>query len=148
MTSPSIELTELQTETIIPGFTRSWMFDKRIVVFRGTGVERTIVDAWVNCVKETMLQWPPNQIYLAVHDFTMKELFLTPYARKRAEELIPLSTQTPGHAAILLTPTVTAHLIRLFLRTQRRSGNDNQIFFNKADAIKWLLSKSEPRTKG
>lgn len=143
--SPSLrpgDNVESSVEQIAPGLSRSWLLNKRIVVFRLSSSSRSVADAWVECVKETMEHWPKGQPYLAIHDLTSDKVSLTPYARKRAEELIPLSAGAPGYAALLLSPTFVAHLIRLFLRAQRQQGNENQIFFNMTDAVKWLNRKA------
>lgn len=136
------EIVESPLEEIAPGLTRSWLFDKRIVMFRLSSSSREVADAWVECVKETMEHWPKGQTYLAIHDMTSDKVSLTPYARKKAEELVPLSASAPGYAALLLAPTFVGHLIRLFLRTQRQQGNENQIFFKMSEALNWLNDKA------
>src|SRR5512144_1348868 len=86
-------------EAIAPGLTRQWLCDRQIVVFRISSVSREVVDAWIDTVKATMESWPANRPYLAIHDMTSEKIALTPYARARAEELLPLAAKAPGYAA-------------------------------------------------
>jgi hypothetical protein len=137
----SSQLIESGLEQVSPDLTRSWLMNRRIVVFRATTPTRNAVDAWIACVKQTMVDWPKEQPYLAMHDFSGPKISMTPYARKRAEELAPLNTGSAGYAAIILAPTYVALAIRLFLRTQHQQGNENQVFFSRQEALEWLLSR-------
>ncbi|HLY25088.1 MAG TPA: hypothetical protein VKQ72_02035 [Aggregatilineales bacterium] len=149
--APDIAYKEESIEQIAPGLTRSWLMDKRVVLFRPGDVSRATVDAWFNCVMRTMEEWPKGQVYLAVHDLSARHLLLTPHARKRSEELLPLSAGAPGYAALVLSPTFMAQIIRLFLRAQRQQGNENQVFFSMHEAMAWLMRKAVegvPATQG
>ena len=127
-------------EQISPGLTRQWICDRQIVIFKITSVSREVVDSWIDTVKVTMENWPGNRPYLAIHDMTSDKVSLTPYARARVQELIPLSAKAPGYAAIVLPKTFVGQIIRLFMRTQRSQGNRNEIFFTVESALDWLKS--------
>jgi hypothetical protein len=92
-------------------------------------------------VKVVMGQWPATHPYLVIHDFREGNIALTPYARKRAEELIQVGVHVPGYAAILLPKSFVAQVIRLFMRMQRSRGIENQLFFDYDDGLAWLKSK-------
>ena len=79
---------------------------------------------------------------LAVHDLSARNLSLTPHARKRAEDLLPLSSGTPGYAALILSPTFMAQIVRLFLRAQKQQGNENQVFFSMREGLTWLMRRA------
>jgi hypothetical protein len=128
-------------EQIVPGMTRQWLLDRQIVVFTMTSPSRDIVDAWIDTVKATMENWPGDRPYLAIHDLTSNKVSLTPYARKRTEELLPLSAKVPGYAAIVLSRSFMAQVIRLFLRSQKQQGVNNVVFFSRQEALEWLKSK-------
>lgn len=129
-------------EQVMPGMTRQWLLDRRIVVFTMTSPSREVSDGWINTVKATMENWPSDRPYLAIHDLTSNKMSLTPYARKHAEELIPLSAMAPGYAAIILPRSFIAQVIRVFLRTQKQQGNQNLVFFSRQEALEWLKSKA------
>jgi hypothetical protein len=128
-------------EQIVPGMTRQWLLDRQIVIFTMMSPSRDVVDAWISTVKATMENWPGNRPYLALHDMTSNKVSLTPYARKRAEELLPISAKVPGYAAIVLPRSFIAQVIRLFLRSQKQQGVNNAVFFSQAEALVWLKSK-------
>ena len=52
--------------------------------------------------------------------------------------MIPLSAGTPGYAAIVLPNSLVFHVIYLFMRSQRRQGNQNESFFSMEKALNWL----------
>ncbi|MEP7288023.1 MAG: hypothetical protein ABI947_19900 [Chloroflexota bacterium] len=120
--------------------THQRLLNRQIVVSKITSVSRDVVDAWINTVKATMENWPEERPYLAIHDLTSDRVSLTPYARTRAEELIPLGAKVPGYAGIVLPKSFVAQLIRLFMRTQRKQGVHNEIFFSMEEATNWLKS--------
>jgi len=142
MVGQSTGFGDQRPEYISAGVTRSWLMNRRIVVFTVTSAARSEVDAWINCVKETMVQWPKTQPYLAIHDLTSDKAALTPYARHRTEELLPLNTGAPGYAAILMRPTLFARLVDFFLRAQSRQGNTNRIFYEIEKAKDWLIKQT------
>src|SRR5690348_14362800 len=89
-------------EELTPGLSCYWLMDHRIVVFEALAASRVVVDTWVNSVIREMANWPHDRPYLVLHDFRAKNIALTPYARKRAQDLIPISSGTPGYAAIVV----------------------------------------------
>lgn len=134
---------EMVVESVGAGVTRSWMLDRHIVVFRTPAASRAVVDAWIDSVKQTMIEWPKDQVYLALHDMSSKAMALTPYARDRALELIPLSTGLSGYAALIVPPTFVSHVIRMYLRAQRSQGNENQLFFSINAGLAWLVEQGK-----
>jgi hypothetical protein len=125
-------------EQITAGLTRQWLFDHQIVVFKPSSVTHPAIDAWIDCVKATMEQWPTNLPYLAIHDMTSDNVSLTPYARARAEELIQVSTKAGSCAALVVPRTFVGQVIQMFVRTQRKQGIHNEIFFSMQAALDWL----------
>ena len=132
-------------EELTPGLSCYWLLDHRIVVFEALQASRIVVDIWVNSVIREMANWPYDRPYLVLHDFRAKNIALTPYARKRAQDLIPISSRTPGFAAIVVGKSFVAQMIKLFMRTQRAGNIDNQLFFDYDEGLNWLKSKmNEP----
>jgi hypothetical protein len=132
---------DTSTEQLVPGLIQYWLMDRQIVVYKASAVSRLAVDTWVASVKEVMRNWPADRPYLALHEFTDKHIMLTPYARKRAEELSREPLHVPGYAAIILPQSFAAQLIRLFLRAQRFRGVENQAFFSVDGGLAWLKTK-------
>ena|SRR5437762_2535167 len=133
--------TAFTPEELTPGLLRYWQYDKQIVVYKATASSRQVVDTWIESVKQVMTAWPKTQPYLVIHDFRDNNIALTPYARARAAELIPIPVGVPGYAAILLPKNFVATIIRLFMRHQKSGGIDNQLFFDYDEGLAWLKSK-------
>jgi hypothetical protein len=131
-------------EQIAPQMVRYWLLDRQVVVYKMTSVAHQVVDAWIDTVIATMEAWPTNRPYLAIHDLTSENVSLTPYARTRAAELIPLGAKVPGYAAIVLPNSFIAQVIRLFMRSQRKQGIHNEIYFTLPAALEWLKTKIRP----
>lgn len=126
------------TEQIVPGLARYWLDDHRIVVFKATQTTRQVVDAWIDTVKLVMAEWPSDHPYLVIHDFREGNIALTPYARARAAELIPIGVHVPGYAAIVLPKSFVAQIIRIFMQNRKSGGIENRLFLNYADGLAWL----------
>lgn len=126
---------------LAPGISQYWLMDHQIVVFEATQSTRVVVDAWVNTVMDVMKNWPKDCPYLALHDFRGKNIAFTPYARKRAQELVPLSSPVPGYAAVIVPGSFVAQIIMLFMRTQKAGNINNQLFFSYDEGLRWLESK-------
>jgi len=69
---------------------------------------------------------------------------LTPYNRKRSEEVVQRTSHLYGKTAVVLRPSVISHTIRFFVENLlKRSGStfERRIFFARNVAIEWLLEK-------
>jgi hypothetical protein len=129
-------------EQLPHGITREWMLDRRIVIYSGINTPRASVDSWFEAFKEDLLAWPADRPYLVVHDLTHKNVALTPYARKRAQDMIFLRPDLKGRSALIMRNTFASHLIELFLRQQRQTPRIRHVFYNREKAVAWLRELS------
>jgi hypothetical protein len=125
-------------EQLSSGITREWILDRRIVIYAGVNPARAAIDTWYDAFKTDILAWPADRPYLVLHDLTNKNVALTPYARKRAQDMIYLRPELKGHSALLLRNTFASHLIDLFLRQQRQTARERHVFYSREKAIDWL----------
>ena len=142
ITSPSSTSSSGVDEQVSPGLTREWLCDKRVVVYTLANVHRSTIDTWIDAFKADILNWPADQTYLVMHDFSTKKVDATPYGRHRAEELLWLRRELKGRAAIVLPHTIAAALIQVFVRIAQTKGTPRvqQVFTSRDAALKWLLS--------
>jgi hypothetical protein len=129
------------SETLTPGLRRYWLMDHQIVVFEAETAYRADIDAWINGVHDVMDHWPADRPYLALHDLRASNIVLTPYARRRAQELMLVSTDGPGYAAILIANSLVGHTIQWLLRISKMGKVQLQVFFDRDEALNWLISK-------
>lgn len=133
--------TPVETEVLAPYLMRQWLLNRRIVVYKVTEATRHAVDAWIDAVKETRQLWPPDQVYLAIHEFSDVRIMLTPYARTQSSAIITEGSHAPGYAAIVVRHGVIGQAIQVFLKLQHHQLNENQVFFSYKEALNWLKSK-------
>ena len=136
--STGIMLDREDFEELTPGLSRYWLMQHQIVVYEATAAYRSVVDSWMNSVIDVMEHWPVDRPYLVIHDFRGKNLVFSPYARKRSQDLILISPQMPGFAAILIQMSIVGYAIQWFMRTAKTGSVDNRIFFNFDEALDWL----------
>ncbi len=102
-------------ERIVPGLTREWLCDGRVVVYRLADEQRATIDMWIDAFRVDLLNWPADRPILIIHDFSSRDTDATPYARQRAHELIWMRPELKGKAAIILPATVAALMIKAFV---------------------------------
>lgn len=127
-------------EQLHPNVTRFWMYRGQIVCYTITSVSRPAIDTWANASLELIKEWSPDQPYLAIHDFS--EATLTPYIRKRAEEVVlQIPKHYTGRSAVIMPRTFVNQLIRLFVTVDLVNKNkviDRQVFFRIEEAVEWV----------
>jgi hypothetical protein len=125
-------------EQLTAGITREWILDRRIVIYAGINLSRAAIDSWYEAFKADIMAWPVDRPYLVVHDLTHKNVALTPYARKRAQDMVYLRPDVKGRSALIMRNTFASHLIDMFLRQQRNTPRERRVFYTREKAIEWL----------
>jgi hypothetical protein len=125
-------------EQLAHGITREWILDRRAVIYAGINPTRAAIDIWYEAFKEDLLAWPADRRFLVVHDLTNKNVALTPYARKRTQDMIYLRPELKGFSAVIMRNNFASHLIELFLRQQTQTPRIRRIFFSHEKAIDWI----------
>jgi hypothetical protein len=131
-------------EQLSPKVYRQWIHDNQIVVYKILDGSRESVDTWVNTVVEILKATPPERPYLAVYDIA-SVLTMTPYARQRSQEIVNAGLHLEGRYALVLSSSVVAQVIRLFVRREidRQNRRFARGFFKtQQEAIQWLLEES------
>jgi hypothetical protein len=128
-------------QEIIPGLVVEWLRDRQIVTITNKGgASRVFVDTWINTVTSIMLSWPAPQPFLYLQDLSDKKNVVTTYSRQRAAALYKLRPELAGFVAVVVAPSLTAQLVRLFLRMQNRNLKI-EVFFDRKVALDWLQQK-------
>ncbi len=136
----------LHTELIVPGVTREWINERKIVVFHITDQKQAAVDAWLAATKDALDHWPEDDTPRILHHL---ERLGTPSQasytnRKIAEQhrsyFLIRKTRI---ATVLRSPTLVG-LIRVMAQvgTLSMPNNANVIpsaFSDREKAIAWLL---------
>lgn len=123
--------------------TCEWLHDGQIVVFKTTENSRPAVDAWFEMVKSVMLNWPDDEPFLAVQDFSDQRITVTPYSRAKNEELYRLRPDLQAFMAVILPKTFAAQLFQLLFRFLRRDNWQSRVFPTRHAGIQWLEMAAE-----
>ncbi len=130
-------------EKLSPTVSREWLHDRMIVVYRVTNSSRTTADTWYEAFREDLTHWPDDRPFRAMHDFTGGMVASTPYGRMRGQQMVDMRPEISGRVAILLSNSFTAHMIELFLRMQKQTSRVRGVFFDREQAIQWLIRTPE-----
>ncbi|PJF42577.1 MAG: hypothetical protein CUN55_09835 [Phototrophicales bacterium] len=118
-----------------------WAVDGRVAVLDLVLFDREAIDAWAATMDALRSIWPEDESLLVLHIAT--KVRFTPYLRHKADEIIRKSAHFSGAYAFVLQRGALGHIIRLYLRTSlevSRSPRPKAFFYQRDDAIQWLLS--------
>ena len=121
---------------ILPGLTLEKLHDGKILVWSASASTRAISAAWYEHTKKQLEDWPENQPYLAL--LNMARVILTPFARDQAKELTEIRADISGRVAVVVSPSPTGHLIRLFVNRSLPKTRERRVFFSFDEALTWL----------
>lgn len=128
-----------EPEQIAPRVTLQWLDNKQLVVYMVQSLTREATDAWVENALELFRQWPANKRILIVYDFTLcGGVALTPYIRKRAEELAIIRPEISGRVAVILPRSVGTQAARLFVLAKLKKSRVRRIFFTREEGLAWV----------
>ncbi len=144
----SIELDELKEripDVVTPNASREWLADGRIILFTVQSAKHDAIDAWADLILEASNAYPVERPWLIIHNIAVVNAAITPYARKRIDDVNLGGPQNlKGRVAIVTPQSIFARLVRLYVNTlQRNLPNLDEItmrvFFKQAEAEAWLL---------
>lgn len=131
---------EERVEVLENDLTHKWLCGGRIVAYIPATTTKATVDTWAATIEHDMANWPADQPYLALHDFS--QIGLTPYNRQRGEEVL---RQVPDHIkgrhAFVISRGILGVGLKFFGMNRFKRlcpGLEPAFFFNVADAIAWL----------
>lgn len=128
-----------ETITIGEGLTKTYRFDKQIVVYHLDTVARDVIDSGADDVLETMENWPTGHPFLVIYDIVSTKIALTPHLRHRLQGLSRAFPDLEGRAAVVLPRSVITQVFKLFVIAQNRvGGRRKQVFFTRDAGIEWL----------
>src|SRR5678815_5629625 len=76
--------------------TLEWVADGRIPVFTVGDVTRATIDTWLNLLADILRLWPTDREFTILHDVSIQNAFLTPYARERVKDLDAVNPNLKG----------------------------------------------------
>ncbi|MFW5749025.1 MAG: hypothetical protein ACOCYT_05375 [Chloroflexota bacterium] len=118
-----------------------WSDNRRICIYRMYSTCRDTVDYLIQSLVGGMLDWPQDQPYLALCDFSAPNVHVTPYLRSQSEAVFHVASRLHGRYAILLSET-PAHLVFSYFMDRmvrhRMPNLEMQHFYDQNMALDWL----------
>jgi hypothetical protein len=127
------------------GVSREWYCEDRIVVYTVRHATPESLDVWGKVATQTGVNWPHNQLYLGLHDFSQTQVPLSPKAYSLALRMAQRTTHLHGYFGGVVQRggviTIVESLLRINIlpltpRLQMR------IFFTRAAGLSWLMTKA------
>lgn len=118
-----------------------------IIEFVADDLNPSTVDAWVNTMREEVLNNPNGTITYWVHNAShMRSLNITAYFRQAIGQLISeLTAKVPlssGYTALLVPRTIFMQLVRIYVNSLPFRPHDvRMIFFDEEQAFEWLRAQ-------
>jgi hypothetical protein len=132
---------------IANGLTCEWLHDRNIAVYTFRDVSAETVDHWCMNLAEIATDWSKDQPYLAVYDFSHKDVDYSPNLRHRADQLLDeFLSGVPGRYAVVVTQGMLRRLIRLFTGDDLtgKESIERRFFFDRDESIAWVAEKLGP----
>ncbi len=135
---------------------RSWYAERCIVSYEILDISRAIVNEWANLTVETILSWPPDRPYLALHDISHRGVAMkysglhlniinpaiTDEGKERLFNLIKENTSFRGYIAPLVSIHFSGYFTRVLtakeLQRQSIPNIQHKIFTEREAALRWL----------
>ncbi len=131
---------EIMSEDLGNGMFRSWHFDKRLFVLKGTRNARSAADTWGRAMREAIEMWDTSRPFLAVHDFRI--IGMTPYNRKIAIETCRLfPADFFGRYVIIVGRGVIGYGLKYFGERDLKRlmpQFDGQVVFDYDAGFQWV----------
>lgn len=146
-----------QNNEVFAGLELEWLFQRQVVVYRLTAVTTETVNRWVDLVEKTILAWPEDKPYLAIHDVSERGVSLqyavlvsyaymnigvTPAGLKRISTIFEQDPNRYARVAIIFNSSLSGRIGKTL--THGESSADPRIeysaFYNQEMALKWLSS--------
>jgi len=137
-----MENTRQAVQTVAPNITLEWVHDGQIAVFEIRTVSRDSFDGWFQTVTKLMDTWPVDRPLLTVQDNSYPGAAFTPSLREHSRQIANRRPEVTMHTAVVLSKTLVVQFVEFFLRTMQKPNRQTRIFYNRENAIAWLMTKA------
>lgn len=125
------------------GFIRTIMDDELIVVYTFHDNQRATIDAWVEYLMKRSQEWDTRRPFLILYD--LREIFLTPYMRRKANEISAIrQLDLVGASALVLSDSLMARIMIRFIKRDMRKPKYHStfdVFLDYEQAVTWLRNQ-------
>ena len=133
MTAPALP----QTKTV-SGFQFHREYNDKILVFTVSDTSRQTIDAWITTTSTLVQNWPDDEPFFSLQDFSLRKTGPSPYSRAQAKKSTEAMKDKRGYIAVAMPKTITSQLLRLVWRGTNQNKTQMRVFANYALALAWL----------
>jgi hypothetical protein len=126
-----------------PRYTKTWLADGQVLVYRFENTTTRTVDAWAADLIQEFESWPPDRPWRLMLDIRLRGNVVSPYALRRAREIARLRPELPGRLAILIGSRLAAQIISIALRGAPNLYRQRSFFVSEPMAVAWLMEASK-----
>lgn len=128
---------------LTPKIGQRWYADGKIVAFYLQDIGRSTLDDWAHHAGQSLLDWDDDLPFLNLQDFSaVNILTVTPYLRKKTNEITGLRPDKAGRTAVVLPNSAfMLTILQAFLRLLGKSQKtrERRIFTAHDEAVQWLM---------
>lgn len=141
MNTPAKTPIAAYTETISNSLELHWFHERRIFIFSLQDISRDTIDQWTILLATFKDEWPLDQPFLTMADFShVKNFTLTPYIRAKIEPIMQSHADKAGRTAVVVPKIFTAQAVEMFMLSSpiRQEHRQRQLFYTVAEGLSWL----------
>lgn len=144
------------SDKILPGFTREWYYNRRVVMFKVTAANDEIVNCWAETVQQTLAAWDKTLPYLAIHDlsqpgvslqyaalvnFDMMNIGVTLAGRMKTDELFDTYPEWSAKVAVTFNLSLSGQTNRTLMNFFNREhpAIRYKTYYSRSKAMRWLM---------
>lgn len=123
------------------GLQQEWFENNKIAILTLHNTNMETLELWSKTTQQIISNWPANTPYRILHDYSRVDIILSPYMRRKSEEIMQARPDLSGKAGLVLKRSVVAHLAQTIFNTIWKKGyqsRQRKIFFSREDGLKWL----------
>ncbi len=125
----------------IRGYSKVWLADGQILVYRFHDVRHETVDAWSDDLTGELTRWSADKRLRLIYD--IRQGGVSTYALNRARKHSNLRPDVAGRTAILVnigSPLIT-QLVGVTIRGLSNRYRQRSVFSDEQRAVDWLLEQ-------
>jgi len=127
-------------EEITPELKLAWYCGKQIAAYTLTSVSQATMDAFVETIARVEAHYTPDAYRLTLVEAASPSISLTPYVRRKIEEMNSGYSHVKGRTALVLSPSFMTRSLQLVLVLLWRTRQDQVlVFFDRDKGLAWLL---------
>jgi hypothetical protein len=143
---PTINTAAGQKQELCPRLTLEYLHNGKIWTYTfgrrspsTQGSSRSVIDVWVNSVKDQVAAMAPGVTWYRLNDFSQTHMNPSPYFVTKLSEIGKHRPDLSGYSAYVIPQNIFTQVIQNLTYRIPRPGNiKTHLFFTRGEALAWL----------